>query len=89
MEKIKEFLFEPGPVKTPFFAASGWFTWSTVKGTLEAFVLVSTAVIVGCHAATAILRRWCPKRRFGDCGSCPLKCSFFCPRGLNKDDEND
>jgi hypothetical protein len=88
MDKIKDFLFEPGPVKTPFFAASGWLTWTAAKGALEAFVLIATAVIVACHATTAITRRWCPKRRLGECGNCPLKTSFFCPRGLDKDDDD-
>ncbi len=88
MDKIKEFLFEPGPIKTPFVAISGWLTWSTAKGLLEACVLIGTAVIVITHAATAIARRWCPKRRLGRiCPECPLNKSFWCPKGLSKEDE--
>lgn len=75
-------MFEGGPVKTPVLAAAGWFTWASVKGVLEAVVLVGTAVTVCIHVFNAIMRQWCPHRRQRDknvCLACKLAGTVFCP----------
>ena len=85
MERFTKFLFEPGAAKTPAIAVSGWLTWSVLHGLLEALVLVGTVVIVAIHSWNAVARQWCPKRRTGECGRCPLNKTILCPKGTEKE----
>ena len=86
-ERIKSWLCEPGMLKTPVMAVAGWATWANVKGVLEAVVLIGTVIIVSLHVITAFVRRLCRRRFIGSCNKCALQGSFWCPKGLGKDDE--
>ncbi|MEN6533326.1 MAG: hypothetical protein ABFD89_06660 [Bryobacteraceae bacterium] len=89
MEKLRAALFDAGPVKTPIVAVVGWVSWSSVKGLLEAAILIATACIVLIHLSNALIRQWCPVRRqrCKDCAGCRFAGTIFCARCTSERDD--
>ena len=87
MGKLRAIFMEPGLVKTPCVAMTGWATWANLRGWMEAMVLICTLTIVFVHASTAVARKLCVRRLTGLCGNCPLRGSLWCPKGLSRHDE--